>query len=80
MLQNAVKIIFGKLSWVGYASGGPDYLPHIRRGALLPYNFKEGYQPSADVIRQVNIAYAQNYSTTADMNLIIKNFRYLGGY
>ncbi len=79
-LSNCVKVISGKLTWVGYAAGVPvNYLPHIRKGAIEPYNILAGYEPSKEVKAQINKAYAQHYTPLTDITLLLKNFKYLGG-
>ncbi len=78
-IANCFRVLFGGLSWVGYAENAPENLPRIRRGALKPFNIINGYQPSGEVMRQINIAYAQNYNTMTDLSLVFNNFKYLGG-
>ena len=79
-LMNCFLVLAGKLTWVGYAAGVPHkYLPHIRKGAIQPYNILAGYEPSAEVKTQINNAYAQHYSSLTDMTLMLKNYKYLGG-
>ena len=78
-LINCFRVLFGNLSWVGYSDVAPENLPHIRRGVLEPFNIIRGYQPSPEIKKQINIAYAQNYNTTTDLALVFNNFRYLGG-
>jgi O-antigen biosynthesis protein len=77
---NCIKVLTGKLTWVGYALGTDQkYLPHIRPGAIQPYNLLPGYEPSAEAKIQMNIAYAQRYSPLTDTYLLLKNYRFLGG-
>lgn len=77
---NSVKVLFGKLTWIGYATGVPvNYLPTIRGGVIEPYNILAGDAPSDEVKTQINTTYAQHYSPITDINLLLKNFRYLGG-
>jgi len=77
---NCIRVLFGKLTWVGYANGDSGkYLPKIRKGAIQPYNILPGYDPSPEVKAQINIAYAQTYTPVTDLNLLLRNFRYLGG-
>jgi len=79
-LGNCFKVLSGSLTWIGYATGVPDkYLPQIKKGAMQPYNILAGYEPSAEVKKQINTTYAEHYSPITDVNLILKNFKYLGG-
>ncbi|MES2703017.1 MAG: glycosyltransferase [Bacteroidota bacterium] len=77
---NCFKVLTGKMTWIGYAGGVPSsYLPRLKPGAVQPYNILPGYEPSAEVKSKINIDYAQHYSTGTDINLLIKNYKYLGG-
>jgi O-antigen biosynthesis protein len=77
---NCLKVLFGKMTWVGYAPGVPNnYLPAIRHGIIQPYNILEGYEPSSEVKIHINIVYAQHYAPLNDISLLFRNFRYLGG-
>jgi O-antigen biosynthesis protein len=78
-LGNILRVMFGSLSWIGYAGPVQANLPRIRNGALGPYNIIRGYDPTDEVKKQINVAYAQNYTTTTDLALVFNNFRYLGG-
>ena len=49
-------------------------------GIIEPFNVLKGYEPSSVVKNQINITYAHTYTPVTDLNLILKNFRYLGGY
>lgn len=79
-LVNCFSVFFGKKTWVGYTPDAPQkYLPPIRTGIIQPYNILNGYHPSYEVTAHINTTYAEHYSTLTDINLILKNFRYLGG-
>lgn len=80
MVVNCIKVLGGKLTWVGYATGvSHKYLPQIRSGVIQPYNILNGYHPTNEVKQHINTTYAEHYSPITDLNLILKNFRYLGG-
>ncbi len=77
---NCLRVLTGKLSWVGYSQGLiVSKLPKLRPCVLQPYNILANYKPSDEVKKQINIAYAQNYNTMTDLTLMFNNFRYLGG-
>ncbi len=77
---NCIKVLFGKLSWIGYAGGvSVRSLPQLKPGAIQPYNILIGYTPSDAVKTQINTAYAEHYSPITDVNLLLKNYKYLGG-
>ena len=77
-ITNLFQVLAGSKTWVGYSSAAADYLPAIKKGILPPYNILSGYEPSAHVKMQVNVAYAQHYSQVADLAIIMKNIKYLG--
>jgi len=81
-IANCFNVLVGKKTWIGYAEANKHYsqLPVIRKGIAPPYFILEGYIPSDDVKNRMNIAYAQQYTPGADMQLMLKNFKYLGGY
>ena len=77
---NCFRVLAGAATWVGYTDGvDTAYLPPIRKGVLQAYNILAGYTPSAAVKEQINNAYAEHYTATTDMTLLLRNFRYLGG-
>jgi len=76
---NCIKVLISKYSWIGYASSTSNKnLPGIKQGIVPPYNILPNYEPGEDVKRMTNLTYAQHYSALTDINLILKNFRYLG--
>jgi GT2 family glycosyltransferase len=80
-LANCGKVLAGKRTWVGYAAGpSAAHLPRIRASVLCPYNVLVGYQPSHEVMSNINTAYARQYTPGYDVGLILKNYRYLGGH
>jgi O-antigen biosynthesis protein len=80
-IANCFKVLSGKKTWVGYAHDSlTSNLPPIRPGVIQPYNILAGYRPSDTVRQQVNTAYAQHYTPLSDINLLLKNYKYLGGW
>ena len=79
-LTNIFRVLGGGYSWVGYAAGGyqPD-LPQLKKSVLPPYNILPSFEPSDEVKRQLNITYAQKYTASIDVSLMLKNYKYLGG-
>ncbi len=79
-LLNIFKVLAGKRTWVGYTNGVlQKYLPPLRPGVIQPYNILAGYEPTSEVKTHINLAYAGHYSPVTDINLVLKNFKYLGG-
>ncbi len=78
-IGNCFKVLFGSRTWVGYSNDvAVTHLPKIRKGILPPYYIIEGYKPAANVQMQMDSVYAQQYTPGADINLILKNLKYLG--
>jgi GT2 family glycosyltransferase len=78
-ISNCFKVMFGKLTWTGYAPHPYNqYLPRIRKSVLPPYNLITGYNPGDEVKNQLNIAYAQQYTAGMEVTLLLNNFKYLG--
>ncbi len=78
-LANCFSVLFGKKTWVAYATGVPIHrLPLLKNGPLPPYNVLPGYEPSDNVKIHLNTTYAQHYTPVTDINLLLRNFRYLG--
>ncbi|MDA9952200.1 glycosyltransferase family 2 protein [Chitinophagales bacterium] len=78
--SNILKVLTGKLSWVGYLQGQLDSvdlkLPSIKPGVLTPMSNskkKKGLTGS-----RLNLLYAKNYSIETDITLALKNFSFLG--
>jgi lipopolysaccharide/colanic/teichoic acid biosynthesis glycosyltransferase len=77
-LLNCFRVLFGRATWVGYSGQPPAHLPRIKKGILKPYNIVDGYLPPEAAVKQIDMAYAQHYTTLSDINLIFKNLPYLG--
>ena len=77
--SNCMKVLWGKNTWVGYSGQHPE-LPPIRAGILPVYSIAEGYSPDETATAKLDILYAQDYASDTDIKLILKNFKYLGGF
>ena len=77
--KNCFKVLFGLKTWIGYSPGYGKHLPDIRQGVIPPYNILTGYVPSGEVQIQINAAYAAYYTPLTDINLLLRNYKYLGG-
>lgn len=79
-IANCFQVLLGKRTWVGYiAAQNNSYLPRLRKGILPPYNVLADYDPNQTIKQQLDITYAQGYKAINDVNLMLKNFKYLGG-
>ncbi len=77
-LRNCFRVLSGKYTWVGYGSETPE-LPQIKPSVLPAYFLLDTYSPAPEVIRKMDLDYARHYTPGADFNLLVKNFRFLGG-
>jgi GT2 family glycosyltransferase len=74
---NLVKIIFGKISFVGYATGvnnSAGNLPHIRKGVLSPMALVPETVSDEAGIARMNLIYAKNHSIWMDFGIVFRNF------
>ena len=80
-INNCFSVITGKKTWVGYLQENiPHFLPKIKDGIVPTYNILENFEPTEKVKTQLNIIYAQQYTPGSDLQLMLKNFKYLGGF
>jgi GT2 family glycosyltransferase len=74
------SVLFGRNTWVGYTSDSNcSFLPPLRKGIIPPYYLLDNYLPTREVQKQLNTVYAEKYTPGADLSLMLKNFKYLGG-
>lgn len=80
LLRNSFLVLIGQYTWVGYAREDklPQYLPHIRPGILPPWNIIPDFHPEAIVRTTLNQTYAREYTAAADLQFVLKNFRFSG--
>lgn len=82
MLANAFRVLFGRRTWVGYASSGkPDgALPNLRKGILTPeIGGKQDSQEVDEETRQrLNLIYARDYRLRTDLSLMWHKLKWLG--
>lgn len=76
---NIFSVLAGRRTWIGY-SMATQALPQTRRGILPPYNVLGDYEPDAHIREKLDIQYAEDYHTSTDLKLLLKNFKYLGGF
>ncbi|MCD6064855.1 MAG: glycosyl transferase family 2, partial [Flavipsychrobacter sp.] len=78
--NNIFKVLTGQHTWVGYAAGvNTNGLPALKPGILPPYNILPSFEPPYEVKQQLNTVYAQKYTPSADISLMLNNYKYLGG-
>ncbi|MGV3657075.1 MAG: glycosyltransferase family 2 protein, partial [Chitinophagaceae bacterium] len=78
LLQNAIRVLTGRKTWIGYITG-TQQLPRLRPAVLAP----NGLTPAAAQLlptenhQLVDYWYAKNYEPLQDLKLILKNYPYL---
>ncbi|MBB4077518.1 GT2 family glycosyltransferase [Lewinella aquimaris] len=76
-LLNAIAVLGGRRSWVGYHPGDPglSLLPRLRPGVLWP---GLGLEPDADMVHHLNLFYARDYAVSDDWRILTEHFSRLG--
>jgi O-antigen biosynthesis protein len=77
VIQNSIKVIGGKCSWIGYDTSviQEQRLPKIRHG-IIPVSLHEPTDRESK--KRSNMLYAKDYETWKDLRLITENWRKLG--
>ncbi len=80
-LYNILRVIIGSRSWVGLANTDKkqdELLPDIRPGIVSPLPSDKQDIATDDMIRRLNLLYAKDYRIINDINILIREFKYLG--
>ncbi len=79
-LKNALSVLLGKKSWVGFAVGMKSglHLPKIKSGVLTPVDGMKQKTDDRELLDRLNILYARDYTVWKDLNILFYAFRYLG--
>lgn len=76
-LINALKVLVGKKTWVGFNKLNLDLkLPKIKDNILKVASIEDGQSPER--IRKLNLIYAKDYNVATDFKIVLKNIRGLG--
>ena len=81
-IRNIFMVLVASSSWVGYYTKSQvnyNVLPKIKKGIIPPLVLKNIDALSQTKLEKVNIIYAKDYKIVNDINLIIRNVRFLGG-
>lgn len=80
ILFNAISVLRGKKSWVGYAAGDLQLrnLPKLRPGILSPINALPLLPKSPQTIHRINLFYAKDYQPSSDWDIVWKGLSKLG--
>ncbi len=79
-LVNLFRVLLAEKTWIGY-TGAAEGLPSIRQGILgcngIPV--KQSTTLSAESLHRTDYWYARNYTPVADIKMIFRFYRNLGG-
>ncbi len=78
VLSNALAVLRGKKSWVGYCGKAEGDLPRLRPGVLPCYPLLKKFQPDKELCHKLNLEYARHYLPSKDWRLIWQNRSHLG--
>ena len=74
-LKNTIKVMFGRMTWVGYAhSDGTQKLPPIKKGVFTPLSSLDVDAESVDneFVDKMNLLYARDYTVWKDLEIFFK--------
>ncbi|MFM7021377.1 MAG: glycosyltransferase [Flavobacteriales bacterium] len=79
LLKNALNVLKGRISWVGYCKINNTYqdLPTIKSGVLNPADILKIQPTNADTIKRLNMMYAKDYNIFNDLDIVIKGLKKL---
>lgn len=79
ILKDALRVITGKKTWVGYAFPSKEF-PVLPKGVLTPTgnNLNTFQVSNAESLQKIDHWYAKDYDPLQDVKLIIKNYKRLG--
>lgn len=80
-LQNIFKVLFGRLSWVGYCLPTVTHyhdLPHIKKGVLTPLDGLRKKNISTEMQLKLNLMYAKDYKVLNDFNILWRGLFNIG--
>ncbi|WP_319502264.1 glycosyltransferase [uncultured Draconibacterium sp.] len=78
-IQNILRVITGKKSWIGYIPGvaTESKLPTIKEGILNPGDRFPGLPLDREKSAQLNRLYAKDYNLLSDIELMLKGWKHL---
>ena len=75
-LKNAILVLFGRKTWVGYCSPADETqkLPKIRKGVYSPAShLDKNVSAEPDVVNQLNLLYARDYTVWKDAEIFFRS-------
>lgn len=79
MIKNAVAVLVGRKTWVGYGVSNL-HLPNLKPGVITTggLRFSSALQLSQQVLETTDKQYAKNYTAGKDLLLIVSNYGSIG--
>ena len=80
IVANAIDVQKAKKTWAGYAvHSHTQQLPIIKPSILPSYNITGHNSISQNAMEKLDASYAKDYSVFSDVEIVAKNFKFLGG-
>ncbi len=78
-LKNLIKVLAGKMSWVGYhQTPNVSKLPQLKQSVLSPGDALTGKTLEDNTLENLNNLYAKDYKLENDLQICMKGYRSLG--
>jgi len=77
-LRNILRVLSGRISWVGIDHAGDPLLKGYRKGVLNPSDLLVNASTEPQVIERLNVLYAKEYKVYNDLKILIGSFRLVG--
>lgn len=77
-VRNIFKVLFGRLTWVGFFPDSGQQLPRIRKGVLHPSDLLSSDEQKPETRAKLNAVYAKDYRIRTDLSILMKNYRLWG--
>ncbi len=78
-IKNLIKVLSGRISWVGYhQTSNVGKLPPLKQGVLSPGDVIAGKTPHDNTLENLNNLYAKDYKLENDLQIWMKGYRNLG--
>lgn len=80
LFRNCMDILKGRKTWVGYSLSFHNIqLPVIKNSVLSTYNISDHISISEETMEKLDMQYAKDYNVFSDVEITMKNFRFLSG-
>ena len=76
--KNILSVIGGYKSWVGYESINQVNLPKLKPAIFSPTDAIKNAVITDEICNRLNLIYSKEYKVENDLNILLKNIRFLG--